>query len=62
MKNPLLIVLLLCTTYTQSQIQGSVTDKKGKALPYVNIFIENTYKGTTSNEDGQDLRSSPKLL
>ena len=53
MKNPLLIVLLLCTTYTQSQIRGSVTDQKGEALPYVNIFIENTYKGTTSNEDGQ---------
>ena len=53
MKNPLLIVLLLFTTYTQSQIRGSVTDQKGEALPYVNIFIENTYKGTTSNEDGQ---------
>ena len=53
MKNLLLIVLLLFTTYTQSQIRGSVTDKKGEALPYVNIFIENTYKGTTSNEDGQ---------
>ena len=53
MKNLLLIVLLLFTTYTQSQIRGSVTDKKGEALPYVNIFIKNTYKGTTSNEDGQ---------
>ena len=47
MKNPLLIVLLLFTTYTQSQIRGSVTDQKGEALPYVNIFIENTYVGTS---------------
>jgi hypothetical protein len=53
MKNLFLLVLLLFTTYVQSQIEGSVTDKKGEALPYVNIFIENTYKGTTSNEDGQ---------
>lgn len=53
MKNLLLFVLILSTTFTQSQIQGSVTDQKGEALPYVNIFIENTYKGTTSNEDGQ---------
>ena len=52
MKNLFLLVLLLFTTYVQSQIEGSVTDKKGEALPYVNIFIENTYKGTTSNTNG----------
>jgi len=45
--------LLINNNFGQSQIQGTVKDLKGKPLPYVNIFIENTYKGTTSNEDGQ---------
>jgi len=35
-----------------SQIKGTVTDNSDKPLPFVNIFIENTYIGTTSNEDG----------
>ncbi|OUS00732.1 hypothetical protein A9Q86_08205 [Flavobacteriales bacterium 33_180_T64] len=35
-----------------SQIKGTVTDTKNEPLPFVNIYIENTYIGTTSNEDG----------
>lgn len=35
-----------------SQIVGTVTDSKNQPLPYVNIYIENTYTGTTSNEEG----------
>ncbi len=46
------ILFLLITTITQSQITGTVKDTSGQPLPYVNIFIENTYNGTTSNEDG----------
>ena len=46
------ILFLLVTTIVQSQITGIVKDTNGQPLPYVNIFIENTYKGTTSNEDG----------
>ena len=46
------ILFLLITTIVQSQITGIVKDTSGQPLPYVNIFIENTYKGTTSNEDG----------
>jgi hypothetical protein len=53
MKNIIISFALLMAHFGQSQIQGTVKDLKGKPLPYVNIFIENTYKGTTSNEDGQ---------
>lgn len=53
MRNFLVLAILLLSTYTFGQIQGKVTDQKGTALPYVNIFIENTYRGTTSNEEGQ---------
>jgi hypothetical protein len=35
------------------QIKGTVTDLDGKPLAYVNIYVENTYTGTTSNEQGR---------
>lgn len=36
-----------------AQIEGKVTDTSDQPLPYVNIYLENSYKGTTSNEDGK---------
>ena len=36
-----------------SQIKGTVTDFEGNPLPYVNIYVENTYIGTTTNEVGK---------
>jgi len=45
-------LVLLCVFASFAQIKGTVTDDKNKPLPFVNIFLENTYKGTTSNEDG----------
>ena len=49
---------LLCLTFislfyfSSAQIVGTVKSTKGEPLPFVNILIENTYKGTTSNDDG----------
>lgn len=43
---------LLWAIMSFSQIKGSVSDNKEQPLAYVNIYIENTYTGTTSNEDG----------
>lgn len=49
----LLVLLLSFLSFTSfSQIQGHVTDDKNQSLPFVNIYIENTYVGTTSNEEG----------
>lgn len=45
-------LLALISFQSFSQIKGAVTDNKNEPLPFVNIYIENTYTGTTSNEEG----------
>lgn len=35
-----------------AQIKGQVKDDKGQALPSVNVYIENSYIGTTTNDEG----------
>lgn len=52
MRNSLLTLTLWFSLFSLAQIKGTVKDENGKPLPYVNIFIENTYIGTTSNELG----------
>lgn len=52
MKKLLLVISFLCSFYSYSQIRGTITDEIGLPLPFVNIYIENTYIGTTSNEKG----------
>src|SRR5690606_8271944 len=51
-KNLFSLTLLLISILSFAQIKGKVSDSKGNPLPYVNIFIENTYIGTTTNENG----------
>lgn len=51
-KKLLIIFLTAFTTLISAQIKGNITDQNNEALPFVNILIENTYKGTTSNDDG----------
>ncbi|QNK78019.1 carboxypeptidase-like regulatory domain-containing protein [Winogradskyella sp. PAMC22761] len=51
-KQLLSLLLLVFTTLVSSQIKGNITDQNNDPLPFVNILIENTYKGTTSNDDG----------
>ena len=46
------VFLLLFATMLSAQIKGTITDAKGTALPAVSVFIENTYNGTSSNENG----------
>ena len=38
--------------FASAQIVGTIKNTKNEPLPFVNILIENTYKGTTSNDDG----------
>ncbi|MCV6629136.1 MAG: DUF5686 and carboxypeptidase regulatory-like domain-containing protein [Flavobacteriaceae bacterium] len=47
-----LVSFLLLGTYTHAQIQGNVTDKNDKRLAFVNIYIENSFIGTTTNDNG----------
>lgn len=36
----------------QIRISGTITNKKGETLPGVNIYFENSYDGTTSDNEG----------
>ena len=47
----LLLSLLLCSN-SFSQIKGITKDANNTPLAFVNIYIEGTYTGTTSNNDG----------
>jgi hypothetical protein len=52
MKNAYLLLFLFLSFYSNAQIKGTITDEKGNPLPFVSVFEENTYNGTTSNEQG----------
>ncbi len=49
----LLSLFFLFTINLFSQVSGTVKNPIGEALPFVNIYIEGTYSGTTSNDDGE---------
>ncbi|MCO6148466.1 DUF5686 and carboxypeptidase regulatory-like domain-containing protein [Flavobacterium sp. NRK1] len=46
-------LFLLSGIVMHSQIRGKVTSGNGQGIPFVSITIQNTYIGTTANEDGQ---------
>ncbi len=48
----ILLSILSSISFAQTSIEGNVSDKDGKPIPGVNIFIENTYDGASSDEDG----------
>ncbi|MGO3810782.1 DUF5686 and carboxypeptidase regulatory-like domain-containing protein [Mesonia sp.] len=52
MKKLLLLALLITSFSGFSQVVGKVTDEAGEPVPYVNIYLKDTYKGTTSNNEG----------
>ncbi|WP_035649749.1 DUF5686 and carboxypeptidase regulatory-like domain-containing protein [Flavobacterium sp. ASV13] len=53
MKNFILSAFLFFSVSNFAQIKGTITDEKGNPLPFVSVFEENTYTGTTSNEQGK---------
>ena len=53
MKNHLLLLFLFIPFTNLAQIKGTITDENGNPLPFVSVFQENTYNGTTSNEQGK---------
>lgn len=53
MKNYTLLAFLFFSISNFAQIKGTITDEKGTPLPFVSVFEENTYSGTTSNEQGK---------
>ena len=49
----ILLLFISLFNFNFAQIKGKITDQNGKELSYVNIFLENTYTSTTSNEQGK---------
>lgn len=45
-------MLLLVSLFSFAQIRGTITDNKGIPLSLVTVLEENTYNGTSSNEQG----------
>jgi len=52
MKREITLFFLFITSLTQAQITGLVTDKNNEPLPFVSIYLQNSYIGTTSNDEG----------
>ena len=47
------IILLLCFVFTvNAQIKGTATDKEGAPLSSVSVYLNNTFTGTTTNDNG----------
>lgn len=53
MKKVLFIVLTLHTIIVHSQIKGRVVDQNNNPLSFVNIYLDGTLTGTTSNDNGE---------
>ena len=47
------IIIFLVSLQSFSQIKGTITNAKDSTLAFVNIYIEGTYIGTTSNNEGK---------
>ena len=46
------VLLLSLTVFSQNTISGKVIDEKGKPVSGANVFIEGTYDGASSVENG----------
>lgn len=53
MKKAIALLLLLFSSIFYAQVRGTVTDTNGIPLALVSVLVENTYNGTSSNEQGQ---------
>ncbi|TXE07687.1 carboxypeptidase-like regulatory domain-containing protein [Gelidibacter salicanalis] len=53
MTKKLLTLCLIFTSFSAfSQLKGRITDQNNAPLPFVNIYLENSFTGTTSNDKG----------
>lgn len=48
----LCLATFLCFHFSFSQITGRVTSVKGEKLPVVSVYLDDTYIGTTTNDEG----------
>lgn len=48
----LFALIIVAQLTAQTRISGTVTDKKGIPIPSANVYLENTYDGTTTDVSG----------
>ena len=60
MKKVFTLIFFIVSVYTYSQVKGKITDEKGNPLPFVSVYLQDTFIGTTSNEKGEyELQAKP---
>lgn len=47
-----ILVIAVSCVFAQTKVSGKVEDETGEPIPGANIFLENTYDGTTTAADG----------
>ncbi|WP_031425708.1 DUF5686 and carboxypeptidase regulatory-like domain-containing protein [Flavimarina sp. Hel_I_48] len=52
LKNILLFFIFVFPILASAQIIGKITNTQGEGLPFVNIYIKDSQRGTTSNAEG----------
>ncbi len=52
MKKSFIIILLFCASMMSAQLKGKITDTNGAPLSSVSVYLENTFTGTTTNNNG----------
>ena len=54
MKATVIVLFIFCSAVLSAQtISGIVTDKDGNPLPGANVYIENTFTGTSTDANGK---------
>lgn len=53
MKNIFTLLITFASVVAWSQVKGVISDEKGNPLPFVSVYIDGSYIGTTSNEQGE---------
>lgn len=53
MKKPsITFIFILFSLISNAQLTGKITDSKGAILPFANVYLEGTTRGTTANTEG----------
>jgi hypothetical protein len=50
---PIVFVLLFTQSFAQTRLSGLILDAKGQAIQGANVFLADTYDGTSSDEQGK---------
>ena len=58
------VILLVClsfSAYSQTEISGIVIQKNGTPIPGANVYLEGTYDGTTTDDNGKFLFTTSEI-